>query len=97
MPRRAQHRQKRDGNTREVAELRKEVKTLMTQLARAHRENEKLGGNLVEEPEEVIEAPKAQKASCPKCQESDKVVTFQTPGGKKLVGCGRCKNNWSPK
>jgi predicted RNase H-like nuclease (RuvC/YqgF family) len=83
-----QHRQQREANTREVAELKQEIVSLKRQLARAHREVERLKG--IAEPEEAQE--KSEDApTCPKCKSQD-LGRLETPAGNTYTVCRSCKH-----
>jgi hypothetical protein len=81
----------RDTNTQDVAELKKEVRTLKRQLARANREVDRLQG-LKEDGDEEEKAakPKQERTTCPKCGSSD-LGELATPNGKKVTACKACK------
>jgi hypothetical protein len=68
-------------------DLKKEVKTLKRQLARAHREISRLQGTVEEKEEQVTTKT---EATCPKCG-STNLGEISTPTGKKFVSCRDCK------
>lgn len=69
-------------------DLKKEVKTLKRQLARANREIARLQGTVEDEDEETTTKTEAPK--CPKCGSTD-LGQLDTPGGKRFVACKACK------
>jgi formylmethanofuran dehydrogenase subunit E len=82
-----QHRQQRDTNTRDLADFKREVRTLKRQLSRANREVERLQGL----EEEVEEKPvKTNRATCPKCG-STNLGQLTTPNGKRVTACKACR------
>lgn len=96
--RRSQHREKREANNREAADLKREVQLLKRQLARAQRETQRLSG-VAEDPlsDEVVPEKKKVKKTlgvCSKCESSEHLFPFVTPGGKKLTACKKCKFSW---
>lgn len=86
--RRVQHRQQRDTNTQEAADLKRENRNLRRQLARANREIERLQGIAEDKP--VAEKPPVEVAACPKCKSTD-LGEVVTPGGKTITSCKSCK------
>lgn len=70
-------------------ELKKEVKFLKRQLARANREIARLQGT-AEDGEETPGTQKQEAAACPKCA-STNLGEISTPTGKVLVACRACK------
>ncbi len=91
--RQIQHREKRDTNTKEVGELRREIERLTRQIARLRRENDRLQGLTTEK--EDSPAPSASKLpnkpTCPKCG-STNLGQLNVPGGKKVTACRACKD-----
>lgn len=81
-----QHRQQRDTNTRESAELKKENEKLKRQVARLRKQVEKLDVPVEESP---VETPK-DKPACPKCR-STNLGEISTPNGKTITSCRACK------
>lgn len=75
------------GETRDGGELKKEIKTLKRQLARAQREIARLQGVAedVEVSPDVIKKP-----ACPKCASTD-LGEVTTPSGKTIRACRSCK------
>ena len=86
-----QHREKREANSRELSELKKENERLKRQIARMRKQIDKLG-----EPEEVevIETPK-ETPRCPKCS-SVNLGAVTLPNGKVITACKSCKK-WRSK
>jgi hypothetical protein len=82
-------RERKEYNTREVADLKKEIDELTRQVARLRKENEKLRSE-----GEVPLAPKPtarhKPKSCPGCG-GTKLLTFTAPSGKVIVGCATCR------
>lgn len=77
------------GETRDGGDLKKEIKTLKRQLAKANREIARLQG--IEAGDDVEATPEPQKkAVCPKCG-SDDLGEIQTPNGKKVTSCRACR------
>jgi len=88
---RTQHRAKRETNTRENQELRKEIDSLQRTVARLRKENDKLR-QLSDEPseEEILAEPESFEAKCPKCKQAS-LGSISTPGGKVVTICTNCK------
>jgi hypothetical protein len=80
---------RQSGETRDAGELKKEIKSLKRQLARAHREIARLQGVAAEDVEESPEADRP-KAVCPKCGSAN-LGEISTPNGKKITACRACK------
>lgn len=86
-----QHRAKRDINTSENRELKKEIETLQRTIARLRKENEKLRSNTDNEPIAQAEDNEEEARSrCPICKEVG-LSTITIPGGKTVIVCGSCK------
>jgi predicted nucleic acid-binding Zn-ribbon protein len=77
------------GETRDGGDLKKEIKSLKRQLARANREIARLQGT-VEEGEETTPEASKPKQACPKCASTD-LGEISTPSGKTVVACRACK------
>ncbi len=84
--RRAQHREKRESNTRQNAELKEEIRKLKRQVSRLKKELTRLQED---DGEEVVE-DELPKALCPECG-SDKLSEIVTPGGSTRYACRACK------
>jgi hypothetical protein len=76
------------GETRDGGDLKKEIKSLKRQLARANREIARLQGTIEDDVEVTPEVK--SKASCPKCGSND-LGEISTPSGKKITACKSCK------
>jgi hypothetical protein len=83
------NRVKKEMNTQENRELRKEVDALQRSVARLRKENDKLR-LLYEEPEPVEVDPELAVAKCPKCR-AVALGSIVTPAGKVVTTCTSCK------
>ncbi len=81
-----QIREKRETNTRENAELKKENETLKRQVARLTKELRK-AEQPEESPEEEDDEP---KLACPECG-SEKLTIIVTPSGANRYACRACR------
>jgi hypothetical protein len=81
---------RRHGNIVDVEEMKKELKSLKRQLARANREIARLQG-INDVKEEEVEAVNTKTfVVCPKCASSD-IGEIVTPRNKKVLSCKSCK------
>lgn len=98
MKRPQKNRPQRDGrNTREIHDLKSEIKKLKKEVSRLRRYIEKLEAEMDRDPQEEVEpAPVTKKPSpnaCPKCQGEDHLALGLLDGSKRLI-CKTCKHAW---
>jgi hypothetical protein len=80
------HKPAREGNTRELADLRRENDRLKRQVARLRKQID----HEVKEEDREPESKPEPRPCCPKCESTD-LGEVTTPSGKKVLSCRGCK------